>query len=271
MANRLNGKVAIVTGAASGIGRATAKVLAGEGAKVLLTDIDDKGGAETAQQIDRAGGTATFAPQDVTDEGRWEEIVAEAAERFGPVSVLVNNAGTVIAYPIAEMSYDDWKTVMRVNADSVFLGTRAGIRAMSKTGGGSIVNICSQAGLKGAVNMGAYAASKGAVHLLTKTAALECAYGRTNIRVNSVHPGMIKTAIWEDDQFRARTKKLLEAQSGSTIGDNEHLADVMAGMSVPMGRAADPSEIATAVLFLACDDSSFATGTELIIDGGALA
>jgi len=271
MVNRLEGKVAVVTGSASGIGRACALALAIEGAQVYHTDIDAEGGAETDHQIAQADGTARFALHDVTDEARWDEIMADAADRFGPVNVLVNNAGIAIGGGILEFTLESWKKQMAVNTDSVFLGTRAGMRAMSQTGGGSIINISSVAGFRGSANLSAYCASKGAVRLFSRSAAVECARAGLNIRVNSVHPGIIDTAIWRKSIFEGEGQQQVLAALGAQEGANDVDPQIIGQMSCPMGRAGAPDEIAQTVVFLASDAATYTTGTELVVDGGMLA
>lgn len=265
---RVEGKVAIVTGGAAGIGRAAAEILAAEGASVVVTDIDTDAGETVVAAIKAKGGTAIFRKQNVVDEALWGEIVTSTVEEFGKLDVLVNNAGIAPGGPITEMSLKDWRFLMEVNVDSVFLGTKYAIPAMAASGGGSIINISSVAGIKGAPGLTAYNATKGAVRLFTKGVARECAAGQNGIRVNSVHPGVIDTAIWgkmsaslaemAEDSFLANAE-------GANAPDVEAIAT---GMQVPMGHAGKPTEIAEGILFLASDGSSHMTGSELVIDGG---
>lgn len=267
MTNRLDGKVAIVTGSASGIGRACAIALATEGAKVYHTDIDEAGGKETEQLITDAGGEAQFAVQDVLDEARWDEVMAEAKSRFGTPNVLVNNAGIAIGGSILEYTLDNWHKQMSVNVDSVFLGTRAAMRTMSE--GGSIINMSSVSGMMASLYLSAYGASKAAVRYFTKTAALECAKAKLNIRVNSVHPGIIDTSIWQKSLFDGEARKMISGL-GLEPGD-PNAPQIMGKAAAPIGRVGEPLDIARTVVFLASDDSAYTTGTELVVDGGRTA
>lgn len=265
---RVEGKVAIVTGGASGIGRAAAEILASEGAGVVVTDIDTDAGETVVEGIKAKGGSAIFRKQDVVDEALWSEIVASTVEQFGKLDVLVNNAGIAPGGPITEMTLDAWRHLMEVNVDSVFLGTKYAIPAMAASGGGSIINISSVAGLKGAPGLTAYNATKGAVRLFTKGVARECAVGQTGIRVNSVHPGIIDTAIWakmDASMTEGGGASILPPSDGANSPDVEAIAVVA---QVPMGHAGKPTEIAEGILFLASDASSHMTGSELVIDGG---
>jgi len=265
---RLENKVALVTGGGSGIGRGSALALAAEGAKVFVTDIDVKGGEETVAQITKAGGTAQFAVQDVVDETRWMEIVGLAVEAFGGLNILLNNAGIAIGAPVTEMSLEDWRLQTAINLDGVFLGCKHSIPAMTTSGGGSIINVSSVAGLGGAPGLSGYCATKGAVRLFSKAVALECAQAGNNIRCNSVHPGIIDTAIWTksiiDESTFANTELMQE-------GANAIDAEALAAVSAPVGVVGLPADIAAGVVFLASEDSRYMTGTELIIDGGMTA
>ncbi len=254
---RVDDKVAIVTGGASGIGRGCALRLAEEGAKVLVTDIDEHGGRETVAQIEAGGGTADFLPHDVTDEAAWAGVIAYALNKYQGLNILVNNAGIGIGGSILEMSLADWQRQQAINLDGVFLGVKHAIPAMRESGTGSIINMSSVAGLKGAANLAAYNATKGGVRLFTKGVALECAQSRWPIRVNSVHPGVIDTPIW--------TKVNPEFFEE---GENAVDLDGMAETGVPTGELGYPLDIANGVLFLASDESRYITGTELVIDGG---
>ncbi|MEO0883826.1 MAG: SDR family oxidoreductase [Pseudomonadota bacterium] len=270
-----DGGVAIVTGAASGIGRSAAEKLAAAGAMVIGTDIDVAGLQETASNIVSKGGTCETFTQDVTEESLWDTIFDEA-KALGPVSALVNNAGIAVSGPTEDLSLADWQRQMAVNLDSVFLGTRAAIRAMKETGGGSIINISSVAGLRGAMGLSAYCASKGGVRLFSKAAAVEAAQLGYNIRVNSVHPGIIDTPIWQksissitdampnEDQLKAIT-------GGVGAGANAIDAAALGALSAPMQRAGHPDEVGDLIVFLASPASSYITGQEFVIDGGMTA
>jgi cyclopentanol dehydrogenase len=246
----LNGKVALISGGARGMGAVEAELFASHGAKVVIGDVLIEEGRLTAQRIIDQGGQAHFEPLDVTDEGQWASIVAETVGRFGGVDVLVNNAGIYRIGPIEQTSMDVFRQIMEVNVVGVFLGTRAVLPEMRKLGGGSIINISSTAGLAGSANSGAYQASKGAVRIFTKSTAIE--HVGSGIRANSVHPGMIDT-----DMITVLLK------------DPEERRQRIA--SVPLGRVGTALDVAYAVLYLASDESSFVTGAELVVDGGKTA
>ena len=242
----MQGKVALVTGGASGIGRATAVRLADVGFRVVVSDVDPAG-----QQIMAATEGTVFVEHDVTDESSWERAIATVLDTHGRLDVLVNNAGIAYIRAVTDTTLADWRALMAVNLDGVFLGTKHGIRAMRRHGdGGSIVNISSASGLIGSPLASAYCASKGAVRLFTKAVALE--YAAEAIRVNSVHPGAVRTPIWS----KAGVSPELEA---------------VVGAASPLGRMAEPEEIADAILYLASDASRYVTGSELVIDGGSTA
>lgn len=250
--DRVKGKVAIVTGAASGLGRATALLLAKEGAKVTVSDINEAGGKGVVREIKRGGGDAIFVKHDVTRETDWSRVIEKTIAEFGKLDILVNNAGVMLIKEIERTSLEEWHRLMSVNLDGVFLGTKHAISAMKKTGGGSIVNMSSAAGIIGTVdNTSAYCASKGAVRLFTKAAALECSKAGLdyNIRVNSVHPGVIETPM---------TAPMLKA---ATLGKNMEQVH-------PIGYLGKPIDVAYAVLYLASDESRLSTGSELVVDGG---
>lgn len=256
---QMSGKVAIVTGAASGIGAACAETLARAGAKVVATDIDRAGGEELARRIAAAGGDAVFLDQDVTEEGRWPQVVAAAETRFGRLDVMVANAGIGVMVPLEQMSLADWQRQQAINLDGVFLSIKHAIPAMRRTGGGSIIVMSSVAGLRGSAGLAAYCATKGGVRLLAKAVALETA--ADNIRVNSVHPGIIDTPIWGKIPLGAEGQR-----RNAPIDPHER-----ASMAVPLGFAGQAQDIADGVLFLASDAARYVTGTELVIDGGIVA
>ena len=225
MAGRVAGKVALVTGGASGIGRGCAEVLAAEGAAVVVTDVQDARGAETVAAIEAAGGRAEYLHHDVTDEAAWADVIAQVKARHGRLDILVNNAGIAISGSVVEMSLADWRRQTAVNLDGVFLGVKHSIPLMRASGdGGSIVNMSSVAGLKGSASLGGYCATKGGVRLFTKAVAMECANAKDGIRVNSVHPGIIETPIW------------MSILNPDTPGANAPPdLDAMSAMAVPLG------------------------------------
>jgi NAD(P)-dependent dehydrogenase (short-subunit alcohol dehydrogenase family) len=249
--DRVKGKVAIVTGGAGGLGQAHALLLAKEGAKVVVTDTNEAQGKKVVEEIKSQGGEAIFIKHDVSSEKEWERVIRETLERFGKLDVLVNNAGVNVWKKIEETSLEEWQWLMSINLNGVFLGTKYAIGAMKKTGGGSIVNISSVAGIVGTLDTSAYHASKGGVRIFTKAAALECSKAgyNYNIRVNSVHPGVIKTAMVEG---------LMEDEDKRKNALSWH----------PIGHFGEPEDIAYGVLYLASDESKFITGAELVIDGG---
>ena len=250
MAGRVDGKIALVTGGGSGIGRATALTFAREGAAVVVTDLREESAAETAAMIAEAGGKARAMAQDVTDEAEWQAVFASLRANEGRLDILFNNAGVGNGgVMLAETTLDHWRHVNAANVEGVFLGTKYGIELMAESGGGSIVNVSSIYGKVGAVGSVAYNASKGAVCLLTKGAALECGKAGNGVRVNSVHPGFIETGM-----------------TAERFKDNA-VRDWMIGRT-PIGRSGVPQDIANGVLYLASDESSFVTGAELVIDGG---
>ena len=249
---RVEGKVALVTGAAHGIGRATAILLAEEGAKVAVTDVDMEACREVVAEIEGVVGTAHSWQLDVSDEEQVRRVTDEVAEHFGGLDVLVNNAGISGAdRPTHELSLEEWEQVQAVNTRGVFLCTKHAIPHMKQAGGGSIVNLSSIYGIVSAADVPSYHASKGAVRMMTKTDALF--YAEDGIRVNSVHPGFIWTPMVEE---------FLESQGDVEAGRRE-LAELH-----PLGRLGEPREVARAILFLASEESSFTTGAELLVDGG---
>lgn len=259
---RVTGKVALVTGGASGIGRACAERLAEEGAIIVVTDLQDDKGAETVEAIRAAGGQASYLHHDVTSEPAWASVTAEVKKTHGRLDIVVNNAGIAISGSVIEMSLADFQRQNAVNIDGVFLGTKHSIPLMRTSGqGGSIINMSSVAGLKGSAILAGYCASKGAVRLFTKSVALECAAARDGIRVNSVHPGIIETPIWDDIMGTGEPGDNARPSRPATL-------DAMTADAVPVGKKGYPLDIANGVLWLASEESGYVTGAELVIDGG---
>ena len=252
MSVRLAGKVALVTGAASGLGAETARRLAREGAAVMLSDLNSTAGEVVAAQIIASGGRAAFSAHDVSSEDDWAATVTATTGAFGRLDILVNNAGIVgNQLDLMTHSLADWRRILAVNLDGVFLGMRAVGAVMAAQGGGSIINLSSILGKVGMANTSAYCASKGGVLMLTKAAAVE--WAPLGIRVNSVHPGFIDTPMVAD--------ALHAAENG-----NEMRSAIIAAH--PLGRLGVPREIADAIVFLASDEASFMTGAEMVVDGG---
>ena len=249
---RVAGKVALVTGGASGIGAASAHHLAQEGASVVVSDIDAEGAASIADAIKAVGGQALALEHDVTDPDAWDRVVSETVSTFGGLDVLVNNAGiAVTSQELAAHDLDVWRKVLAINLDGVFFGLRACGKAMEQRGGGSVINMASILGKVGFAGAAAYCASKGAVTTLTKSAALE--WAPMNIRVNSIHPGFIDTPL-----------------VSNAAKEEENPEEIMALITAahPVGRLGVAEEIANAVVFLASHESSFMTGSEMVVDGG---
>lgn len=248
---RLDGKVALVSGGARGQGAAEARMMANEGAQVVLGDILDDEGHQVEADIRAAGGEATYVHLNVTSEADWRAVVHKTEQTYGKLNVLVNNAGILLRSRIEEMSEDDFDRITAVNLKGVFLGTKHAIPAMRRAGGGSIINISSTAGLVGSPGeTAAYSATKGGVRLFTKSAAVQ--HAKDNIRCNSIHPGPIETDMIQDvlvspERWEQRLRRL------------------------PLQRAGKPEDIAYGVIYLASDESSFVTGSELVIDGGTTA
>ena len=254
---RVSDRVALVTGGAMGIGRACAMRLSEEGASVVVTDIADEAGQDTVKAITDAGGRAIYIRQDVTSESEWQRLIPEIIQQFGKLNILVNNAGIAIMTPITEMTLADFQKQNAVNLDGVFLGLKHCIPAIADSGGGSIINLSSVAGLKASPGLAAYAMTKGGVRLLSKSVAKECANSANNVRVNSIHPGIIETAIWDK-------MGLPEGEEGQNRTETTTIAENV----VPGGVLGSPSDIANGVLFHASDDSSYITGSELVVDHG---
>jgi len=250
---RVGNKVALVTGAAQGLGAAIAELLAREGAKVLLTDVNLEGVEEQARAINaQYPDSASASGQDVTDEQAWLRTLGKVRGRFGALHILVNNAGIGSVASIEEESYDNWRRVHAVDLDSVFLGSKHGIALIAESGGGSIVNISSISGIIAGHNLAAYNSAKAAVRHLSKSIALHCARARNGVRCNSVHPAFIDTPILD---------------RMATGGDRSAALDKLA-RQIPLGRVGQPADVAYAVLYLASDESAFVTGTEIRVDGG---
>jgi len=248
---RLENKVAFVSGGARGMGAAEARLFAREGAKVVIGDVLDDEGRQTEAAINEFGGECLYVHLDVTSEESWGSAVAETVNRFGKLDILVNNAGVVSRVPLEDLDVDEWDRVMDINSKGVFLGTKAAIPEMRRSGGGSIVNISSISGIAGQSYVSAvYNASKGAVRIFTKSTAIQ--YASEGIRANSIHPGPIDTPM---TAFRQ--------------GDPQAVADSIG--RIPLGRNGVPDDVAYGVLYLASDESSFVTGSELVIDGGFIA
>ena len=260
------GKVALVTGAATGIGRACAEKLAAEGAQLIVTDIDVDGVAETASRIEAAGGTARAAQQDVVSEPVWQALIADIKAQEGKLNVLVNNAGIAIGVPFTEMSLEDWQRQNAINLDGVFLGCKHSVPLMAQSGPSSIINLSSIAGLRGAAGLAGYSATKGGVRLFSKAVALECANAGMDIRCNSVHPGIIDTEIWgREIAGIAKNMPELMGEGGNKLDVN------LVAASVPGGQAGQAEDIANGVAYLASDAASYVTGSELVIDKGLTA
>jgi 3(or 17)beta-hydroxysteroid dehydrogenase len=252
MTNRIKNKIALITGASSGIGAATAKLFSAEGAVVYVADIDDEKGQQLVADIG-----ATYFHLDVAQENEWSHVIDEIILKHGHLDILVNNAGISFAKPLTEMSLSEWRKVMAINLDGVFLGTKFSVTAMQKTGGGRIVNVSSASGITASPIASAYCASKGGVRLFTKAAALECA--KKNILINSIHPAAVDTPMWDKSEWWPNFEK--------EMGGREKALQALSQTS-PMGRMATADEIAKGILFLVSDDASYMTGSELIIDGG---
>ena len=258
-----DGKVALVTGGARGLGAEIARALASSGAKILVTDVLDTLGRNLVAELQATGAEVDFFKHDVVVEAEWEAAVAHCVARFGRLDILVNNAGIERMQFLTEQSLEGFQKILDVNVFGVFLGCKHAVRAMRPGGaagkGGSIINISSAAGLVGATALGAYNASKGGVRLLTKSVAVECAQLKTGIRCNSIHPGLIETDMgWHFLQNYVDlglVRSLEQAQRGCI-------------RAIPMGSLGQPQDIAAAVVFLASEASRYMTGAELVVDGG---
>lgn len=254
MPGRVDGKVVLVTGGASGLGAAAARMLVREGARVAITDVNEAAGQALAKEL---GEAARFWRHDVRHEEEWASVVDAALAAFGRLDGVVNNAGIGIAKDVETLSLDEWRKVNAVNLEGVFLGCKHGIRAMRQCGAkGSIVNMSSVAGLVGVGNLPAYCATKGGVRLLTKSVALHCAQKGYGIRCNSVHPVFVDTPMVHE----------LASLTGNAAVAKERMAK-----GIPIGRLGEPEEVAYAVIYLISDESRLMTGAEMILDGGATA
>jgi len=252
---RLANKVALITGAASGIGRTAALLLAREGAAVVATDIVADPGQQLVDEIEQAGALALFLPLDVSDETAWQGVTSRLLHDFGRLDIAVNNAGIAASRPVTDMTLAEWRQVLHVNLDGVFLGTKHAIRVMQAGNGGSIINVASASGIKASAGASAYCASKAAVRMFSKTAALECIAAGGKVRVNVVSPGGVTTPIWEKQDFWPG----LVAKHGSPEAARQALAAEGFFSS---------EQIAQAILFLASDESSYLNAGELVIDRG---
>ena len=244
---RLSGKTALISGAANGMGASEARIFAAQGAQVIVGDVDDAGARAVVKDITDAGGRAIAVHLDVSRAASWDKAIAAGIKAFGDINILVNNAGILLLKPVQDTTEEEWDRIFSVNAKGVFLGTKAILDSMKAAGRGSIINISSIYGLVGAPSAAAYEATKGAIRLLTKATAAD--YAPFGIRVNSVHPGVIATPMTDD---LLKDPEVAKSLLGTTI----------------MDRAAQPEEVANAVLFLASDEASFMTGSEMVVDGG---
>lgn len=250
MGRRLEGKVALVTGGAQGLGEATARMMVGEGANVAVTDINLAGAKAVAESL---GESAIAIEHDVTDEAQWQLALKTAVDHFGGLHILVNNAGIMEIGTVEEISLEDWRRTHAIDLDGVFLGCKYAIQYMADSGGGAIVNISSISGIVGGYNTAAYNSAKAGVRLLTKSVALHCARKKYNIRCNSIHPVFIDTP-------------LVDSVMGERYSPEESRKRL--ARMVPLGYIGEPDDVAYAVVYLASDESKLMTGSELILDGG---
>lgn len=262
----VKGKVALVTGAAKGIGAACASILAGNGATVIVTDILEQEAGEVADDIVDNGGVAESMVLDVTEEAHWQQVISAVVDRHSGLDILVNNAGIAVVHSLLETSLEEWRRVHAVNLDSVFLGTKYAVDVMRPGGksgrGGSIINLSSVGGLIGAEGLTSYCSTKGAVRLFSKSVAVECGRAGYGIRVNSVHPGNTDTPMFQQE--------LRDMQSKGMVGSIEEAMQFYMDMQV-LPDIGQPQDIAAMVLFLASDAARFITGAEFVVDGGLTA
>lgn len=271
---RLQGRVTLITGGASGIGAATARRVAAEGGTAVVADIQDEMGKNLVASIESDEGKARYLHLDVTDEDNWTGVIQDILDHEGEIWGLVNNAGIGVGGPFTECTLEEWRHIFSINVEGVFLGCKHASAPMVKGGGGSIVNISSIAGLQGAANLSAYCATKGAVRLYTKAVAMELAQALTGVRCNSVHPGIIDTPIWDEDKLggdlnECMQEQLVEqglAQPGSNVPILEVISQI-----VPGGKGGTAEDIAAGIAFLLSDDAAHMTGSELVIDHGITA
>ncbi len=253
---KLAGKIALVTGAASGIGLATAELFVSEGAQVLLTDIQDTPGEAAAKRIG-----ATYRHQDAASEEDWIAVMEIIAKQHGHLNVLVNNAGMAIGGDITQLTLADWRRQQAINVEGVFLGIKHGLPLLRKSGNGAIVNVASTTALTGSANLVSYAATKGAVRSLTRSVALQCAAKKDGVRANTVYPGIIDTPIY--GLFEGVPK--VDDRGNKPLARDPH---ALGERFVPLGVPGQPHDVAAGILYLASDDARYLTGTDLVIDGG---
>lgn len=263
MGKKFEGQVVCITGAAKGIGRQAALSFAAEGAIVVATDIETEPGKTLVAEVKGSGGKASFIEHDVTSEEAWQSVIANIREQHGKLDVLINNAGIGMTGLVHEMELSLWRKMMAVNVDGVFLGVKHALPLMRAAGSGNIINVSSVAGIRSTANFSCYCATKAAVKSFTKSVALECAEAKDGIRVNSIHPGIISTAIWD-------TLIGTEETETSNMPRDATLAG-MTSEAVPLGRTGTIQEIVNGMLFLASDESSYMHGAELVLDGGLTA
>lgn len=262
----VNNKIVLVTGAAKGIGAACALILAQNGAKVIVSDIDEHEGESVAKKIRDKGYSACFIALDVTNEEQWQQVIETVVEQHGALNVLVNNAGIAVVNTLLETTLEEWRRVHAINLESVFLGTKAAVKVMKPDGlsgqGGSIINLSSVGGIIGAEGLTSYCSAKGAVRLFTKAAAVECGRADFGVRINSVHPGNTLTPMFQQE--------LEDMREQGTVASVKEAMKFYMDMQV-LNEIGQPEDIANMVLFLASDAAKFITGAEFVVDGGLTA